>query len=338
MSEEKMMTIIPANHLHQPLLDIIADYVVDEEYPEILEYKGLSFVKWYYRIKRISRDEFMLTYRHIFNTLNIEDHLEITKWLVTRFELDESDCIFQNISLLEYAIKHNCVKSIRWLFRKFDGVRRDYSSDIYFAQCAIKHDKLEIFKLIHKKFKLTKDSEIYRGTNIFEFICSYDRLDMAKWMVKELKMTREDCMIYDNLPFYRACMRGNYKTARWLVDRFRMTKEECINKRDFVDIIILLCEYDHPEFIKWLVRRFKITKNEFLVDDGAAVSYMCSFKRIKLIKWTIIRFNLSRDEFLYRNTPIRNLFYENLPLANWLKRRYGDDIESYFPRQFQLDL
>jgi hypothetical protein len=163
----------PSEFLPQPLLNIIAEYSLDDNLKDVVLTKDLAIIKWYHKVKKLSKQDYLKDYYGNYK--------------------------FDTISA--FACKNNCLDIIQWLYEdiKFTGKELLEKDNSFIAACS--HGNLQIAQWLYKTFGSKVVSGVGNYYAILTVACNDNYLELAKWLCSIFvlsKIQREDYLSYLN--------------------------------------------------------------------------------------------------------------------------------------------
>lgn len=179
--------------LSQPLLDIVAGYIVDRDYLiELIKSGNLPLIQWSHKITPGDYEG----YEHcILMVACSENRLDIVVWIVEKFKITREQFM---------KCGDNCLGKL---------CRRGYG--------------YEMKRLATYLNAMSFSDQYMYGNIIFKIVCANGYLDIAMWLDKTFNMTKEEFMMDNNRCFVYAVSNGDLKMIKWLISRFNLTINDC---------------------------------------------------------------------------------------------------------------
>lgn len=136
-----------------------------------------------------SVDIFTILYGFLYSCEN--NHLQLSKWLIVRFnltkeKLKQGDILYKTLTSL---YEKGNLKMIKWLFKKYKIIKEEILED--FMLCLwVNTDYFKAFKWWHNKLDIQKENVL--NSRKFNKACELGHLNIAKWINLKYKLTKED--------------------------------------------------------------------------------------------------------------------------------------------------
>jgi hypothetical protein len=187
------------NTLPIPIKDIITEYMLDKEHTTyILRSGNLQSVHWWFRFKKIEREEGIFYFDILIYLFRHEANVDYIEWIQSTFNITWDE--------ISYSIpfKYICSKGY-----------------------------LDIIKWIDYKYCILRSPCIEESCFAFKDSCGFGHLKTAKWLFDRFKLTTKEPASNNYEAFRRACKGGYLDVVKWLDEISRIPKNIlliCIRK------------------------------------------------------------------------------------------------------------
>jgi hypothetical protein len=336
------------NIFYHPFLDIIANYVIDDnnDLIYVIASNDLKLMSWYYQIKKHEISNYPL-YNMFIRAYN-KIHSQIIIQLQSKYDKKQLEYNIhkQKQSQIKNGIhKSNSdnspvcetkqlednaeVKMSDILNQSLLNIVAEYTVNSSFEYVVENYD-LELIEWYYQIKKPKRD--IRQICRIFYYLCEEGLLQIAMWLHKTVKITKKEYMKSFDRALNMTCSNGYSEFAEWLIDTFSLTREYCTSNNN--NTFRLTCSNGHLEVAKMLHKRFVFTKEDCLTvcsidyskyNNYSIYGYEYMFKNVckngyvYIIIWFILEFKMTRNDNIMRHIKFIQLDDLNIIcILKWL--------------------
>lgn len=257
----------------------------------------LTEVKRWVESGQITKSDVIMDDTWIVRQICLEGHLEVLKWLSTKFELTRTQ-VLGHLDGFDFCCRRGHLETAKWLFETFQ-ITPDDSPDILTFWWTCRHGHLEMAQWYHQHLPITKADVVGKdaGSCLFFCVCQDEQFHVADWLLREFSITKFDLFQHQHHMFSLLEIGCEFvsqlEVLKYLVRTFQLTREEALGTD--LDVLFTCCCRDLLINLEWLIEAFHINKTDMAKHNFFLRPCLssCWCEDLKLVRWLISYFKIT---------------------------------------------
>jgi hypothetical protein len=242
---------------------------------------------------------------HAFYLAGSAGHLEVMKWLISKFGTDERCCearILQKVcekgrlNMVQWLVQHLGVEQVqgellqgcfedackngrlhvaKWFVETFNMQQTsEFTVRLLIKVCSRK--QLLVAEWLDETFAITKTMNrsmyIDEIQSTFVGLCRLNWSEMAVWFADAFKITGDDVRYKDNRALRAACEKGDLNQLKWFVQHFGLNKADVCGKNELLNQALnVACIHNHTLTVQWMFETFSLDIDDLYLSNGETI-------------------------------------------------------------------
>lgn len=219
-----------------------------------------------------------------FETALVNGHLDVAKWLMTRYELEVKCDLFYRPNLLGKIVRHPDL--YMWLhppMKVCDGL---IDCNHFAFQCAAVDGHLQTCQCLAPLIEQTTYEIVHR----FFLAAKYGHLDVCQWFAAHYSLTSANVSNVEKA-YIDAAENGHLSVCKWLVSHFQLTRDVLTSSNK--EAVAFCAAYGYLDLFQWLVSYFGMSDNDIAHTEGGTINALqlaASYGQLAMCEWIASHF------------------------------------------------
>lgn len=314
-----------------------------EPYWEACKNGHLALVTWYDKYYKPPAMARPLEASKMFNIACTRGHLEVAKWLVTRYELSVPEILhlYSTFSITSLCARGEEV--IRWLFDTYYSQSPDcfdIDEAFYYASS---YGKLSIMQYLVTGGAAVDVQSMFGNrpnSNAFYIACKKGYGDIVQFLADHFDPTKEQVLHALRHVAANARESSHLAVIRYLVEKYEVTADELGGTSTIQTQLLTAIQRGYLEFARWFVQHYKLPR-EVIMDRGDYVFSVASQSgNINMMKWLAEYCQMSKKDALEYYCKSTRIAWQNgdMPAVQWVVDHFqlSDlDIQTHAQEEYK---